>query len=169
MTGPETLLSSATMSGTGNSIREQMDARLRQARVDRDEPTRNVIGMLKNKVLTELKAGKGAEENDELWLKTIAAYAKQVQKAIPELEKAGERGKEAVEEARFELAFCGEFLPNKLDEAATEELVRKVLAENDITDMKMMGKAMGVLMKSHRDELDGDLARKLVQKVLSGG
>ncbi len=151
------------------SIREEIDARLRQARRDRDERTLNVIGMLKNKVLTELKSGKGRTEDDALWQEVLGAYVKQVTKAIPEYEKAGDRGVEALEEARFELAFCEQFLPKKLDEAATEAIVRKLAAEHGIDDPKQMGKLMGLLMKDHKDEIDGTLARKVAQRVLSGG
>ena len=149
------------------TIAQQIEARLRQARKDRDEPTKNVIGMLKNKVLVQLKSGKEVAEDDTLWLDTIAAYAKQVKKAIPELEKAGERGTEAVAEAKFELTFCEQFLPSKLDEAGTEALVRKIADDNGITDPKMMGKLMGLLMKNHKDEVDGQLARQVAQRVLS--
>ncbi len=150
-----------------SSIREQIDAALRQARIARDGPTKTVIGMLKSKVLTELKSGKGKEETDELWRTVIAAYAKQVTKAIPELQKAGERGAEAVAESRFELEFCQQFLPKKLDEAATEALVRNAVTESGISDPKLMGKLMGLLMKGHRDELDGDLTRQIVLRVLT--
>lgn len=148
-------------------LREDLEARLRQARKDRDERTKNVINLIKNKVLTELKKGSGVTDDDELWLTTIAAYAKQVQKAIPEFEKAGDRGVEALDEARFELAFCEQFLPSKLDEAGTEALVRKLVAEHGIDSPKMMGKLMGLLMKGHKDELDGNLARQIAQRVLS--
>lgn len=153
---------------TTPTIREQIDAKLRQARIDRDERTKNVIGMLKNKVLTELKAGSGAVEDDALWLDAIAAYAKQVGKAIGELEKAGERAAEALDEARFELAFCGGFLPSKLDEAQTEALVRRVVGDPQLADAKQMGRLMGALMKEHKDQLDGEIARRVAQRVLSG-
>lgn len=157
------LLRSAAM-----SIREDIEARIRQARRDRDERTKNIINMLKNKVLTELKSGSGVVEDDALWLRTIASYSKQVGKAIPEFEKAGERGLEALDEARFELAFCQQFLPSKLDETATEALVRRVAAEHGIDSPAQMGKLMGLLMKGHKDEIDGTLARTVAQRVLGG-
>mgnify|MGYP000508783791 CR=1 FL=1 len=150
------------------SIREDIEARLRQARKDRDERTKNLINMLKNKVLTELKSGSGAVESDELWLSVITNYAKQVTKAIPEFEKAGERGVEALDEARFELAYCQQFLPTKLDEAATEALVRKLVAEHGIDSPKQMGKLMGLLMKDHKDQIDGTIAKTAAQRVLGG-
>lgn len=151
------------------SIREEIDTQLKQARRDRDERTRNVIGMLKNKVLTELKSGKQVEETDELWREVISSYAKQLSKAIPEFEKAGDRGTEALEEAKFELAFCEQFLPKKLDEAATEALVRQTAREHGITDPKMAGRLMGLLMKDHKDELDPGLTKQVAQRVLESG
>jgi hypothetical protein len=149
-------------------IKDDIAARMKQARRDRDERTLNVIGLIKNKVLAELKSGAKVQEDDALWTKTIAAYAKGVAKAIPQFEEIGERGREALEEARFEIEFCAQFLPTKLDEAATEALVRKLVAEHGITDASQMGKLMGVLMKDHKDEVDGAIARQAAQRVLAG-
>ncbi len=151
-----------------STIREQIEAELRTARRSGDARTKNVIGMLKNMVLTELKSGKGVTEDDDLWLRVIAAYAKQVRKSIPELEKAGERGKDAVEEARFELEFCERFLPKKLDEAQTRALVEAVAAREGLSSPKDMGRLMGAIMKEHRDEVDGALVRRVAQEILSG-
>ena len=148
-------------------IKEQIEAKLREARIARDERAKNVIGMLKSKVLVELKSGSGAVENDELWLATITSYAKQVRKAIPEYEKAGERGQEMIDEARFELAFCEQFLPRKLDAAATEAIVREIAATNAIKDPKMIGKLVGLVMKAHKDDIDGDTLRQVAQRVLA--
>jgi hypothetical protein len=150
-----------------DGIKAQIDKAFRKARLERDEPTKTVIGMLKSKVLLELKSGSGVEENDELWLKTIAAYAKQARKTIEELEKLGPQAADALAEARFELAFCDTYLPSKLDAAATEALVRKLAADNNITDKKQMGRLMGLIMKNHKDEVDGDLARQAAEAVLS--
>ncbi len=146
-------------------IKEQIEAKLRAARIARDERAKNVIGMLKSKVLLEIKSGSGATETDELWLATITSYAKQVRKAIPEYEKAGDRGAELLSEARFEVEFCEQFLPKKLDAAATEAIVREVAAANGIAGPKMMGKLVGLVLKDHKDEIDGDLLRQTAERV----
>lgn len=149
------------------SVRDQIMEKFKQARRERDDATKNVIAMLRTKVQNELKSGKGREEDDALWTEVVTAYAKQVGKAIVELEKAGERAGEALEEAKFELAFCQQFLPKKLDEAATEALVRDVIAKVGVSGPKEMGKLMGALMKDHKDEIDGSLARQLASKILA--
>lgn len=149
-------------------IKEQIEAKLKEARIARDERARNVIGMLKSKVLVEIKSGSGATETDELWLNTIKSYSKQVRKAIPEYEKAGERGLELIDEAKFEIDFCEQFLPKKLDEAATEAIVREVAAAQGISGPKMIGKLLGLVLKDHKDDIDGDLLRQVAQRVLAG-
>ncbi len=101
------------------AIKDEIDAKLRQARKDRDERVINVIGLIKNKVLSELKSAAGVVEDDALWLKNIAAYQKGVVKAMVQFEELGERGAEALDESKFEVAFCEQFLPKKLDESAS--------------------------------------------------
>jgi uncharacterized protein YqeY len=150
------------------TIKERIEAKLTEARRNRDDATKNVIGMLKSKVLNELKSGSGVTETDELWLENLKSYAKQVRKSIPELEKAGERGATLVEEAKFELAFCEQFLPQKLDEAATEAIVRETATANNITDPKQLGKLVGLVMKTHKDDVDGDVLRQVATRVLAG-
>lgn len=149
------------------SVREKIQEKFKQARLDRDDATKNVIAMLRAKVLNVVKSGADREEDDALWQETIAAYAKQLGKTMLELEKAGERATEALEETKFEFAFCEQFLPKKLDEAATEALVRDVIAKVGISSPKEMGKLMGALMKDHKDEIDGALARQLGTKILA--
>jgi len=149
-------------------IRTQIDAALKQARIDRDEPTRNVIGMLKNKVLTELKSKAGVEETDELWKESIASYAKLLQKSIEQFIAVGEKGDAAKAEAEFELEFCQRFLPKKLDVAGTKALVQEIATAQGITDPKQMGRLMGAVMKDHKDEVDAGLVKAAAQEVLAG-
>jgi len=151
------------------AIKDDIEARTKQARRDRDEATLNVIGMIKNRVITELKSGSGTVEDDALWLSVLGAYVKQLRKAIPEFEKAGERGREGLADVQFELAFCEQFLPARLDEAATLVLVRALVAEHGLLGQgsKAAGRVMGLLMKNHRDTLDGDIAKAVVDRVLS--
>lgn len=150
------------------SVRDQIEALLRKARVERDEPTRNVIGMIKNKVLVALKSGGGVQEDDKLWADTVQAYAKEVQKAIRAYEEVGEQGATLLAEARFELAFCEQFLPKRLDEAATAALLRALATEHSIRDPKQAGKLVGLLMKTHREVVDPAIAKKAAEAILGG-
>lgn len=151
------------------SIGEQIKSALRNARIEKDEPTKNVIGMLKSKLLNELKSGKGREENDELWLEVLTSYAKELGKSIAKYEEIGERGAELLSDAKFELKFCQQFLPTKLDEAETRTLVTRIASENGISNPKQMGQLMGLVMKDHKSEVDGGLVRKIAQEIFAAG
>jgi hypothetical protein len=149
------------------SIKEEISEALKQARRDRDVDTKRVITMLKAKLTNELKATQGVEENDALWLNVLAAYAKELKKALASFEGLGERAAEAKAESTFELVFCEKFLPTKLDEAATTALVKTIAATEGITAKKDIGRLMGAVMRGHKDEVDGDLVRQAAQLVLS--
>jgi len=149
------------------SIKEQIEVAFRKARIERDDATKNIIGMLRNKVLTEMKSGSGVVEDEALWLRNVESYAKMLRKAMVEFEGLGDKAATQIAETRFELDFCERFLPKKLDADATDALVRKLAAESGVTDPKQKGKLIGLIMKGHKDEVEGDLVRQAVDKVLS--
>lgn len=151
------------------TIKERIDKAFRQARLQRDEPTKTVIGMLRTKVLNELKADPDTEENDELWTRTLQSYAKQLQKSMAEYEKLGEAGAEHLSEAKFELDFCDSYLPQKMSAEETEALLKSIAQEQGITDPKQSGRLVGAAMKTHRDTIDGNLARDIALKILGEG
>src|SRR3954465_13188717 len=112
------------MSTTPGKLQTQLQDMLKQAMRDKDTNTSGVVRMLKTKVM-ERRTAKGftGEVDDALVTDVIAAYKKQLQKAIEEFEKVGEKGKEQIDELRFEIEFCERFLPKGLDEAALQSLV----------------------------------------------
>ena len=69
------------------SLQDDINGALKQARRDRDADTKRVITMLKAKLTNELKAGKDVAEDDALWLKVLAAYAKELRKSIASYEE----------------------------------------------------------------------------------
>lgn len=106
-------------------IEQDLDARLKQALRDKDQATLDVVRMIKSKV-QERRTAKGfsGEVDDALLLDVMAAYRKQLQKAAEEYEKAGERGREALEKLRFEIDFVSQYLPKTMSEDELRALVR---------------------------------------------
>ena len=131
-------------------LEQELDERLRQAIKERDTRTADVVRMLKTR-LQERRTAKGfaGEVDDALVRDVIGAYRKQLQKAIPEFEKAGERGRAQIAQLRFEVEFCERYLPRGLDETALRALVRERIAALAITDAKQVGRLVGDIMKTH--------------------
>ena len=111
------------------ALEEQLDDKLKQAIKAKDQRTTDVVRMLKTR-LSERRTAKGftGQVDDALVLDVIGAYRKQLQKALVEYEKVGERGAAQVAQLRFEVEFCERYLPKGLDEAALRALVRSASA-----------------------------------------
>jgi len=148
-------------------LEQELDERLRQAIKERDTRTADVVRMLKTR-LQERRTAKGfaGEVDDALVRDVIGAYRKQLQKAIPEFEKAGERGRAQIAQLRFEAEFCERYLPRGLDETALRALVRERIAALAITDAKQVGHLVGDIMKTHKGQVEAGDVKRLAEELL---
>ena len=58
------------------------------------------------------------------------------------------------------------YLPKLADEATTRAWVQEAIAAAGATEPRHVGKVMGQLMRAHRGEIDGGLAKRLVAAML---
>src|ERR1700738_614601 len=105
------------------ALEDELTSRLTRAIKGKDGRTADVIRMLKTR-LQERRTAKdfAGQVDDALVLDVIGAYRKQLQKAIAEYDKIGERGAAQAATLRFELEFCERYLPKGMDEAAVRGL-----------------------------------------------
>jgi uncharacterized protein len=146
----------------------QLDETLKAAIKDKDTRTANVVRMLKTR-LTERTTAKGfsGEVDDALVADVIGAYRKQLQKALAEYEKVGERGAAQAAELRFEIEFCERYLPKGLDERALRALVAERLAALGIRDPKQAGRVVGDVMKTHKGQVEAADVKRVVEELLA--
>jgi uncharacterized protein YqeY len=124
--------------------------------------------MLKSK-LQERRTAKGfaGTVDDALVRDVIGAYRKQLQKALVEFEKVGERGAAQAAQLRFDIAFCERYLPKGLDEAALRTLVRDRLTVLGITDPKQAGRLIGDVMKTHKGQVEAADVKRIAEELLT--
>src|SRR5712692_11444941 len=151
------------------TLEQTLDDTLTQAIKARDARTADVVRMLKTK-LQERRTAKGfaGAVDDALVLDVISAYRKQLQKAIAEYEKIGERGAGQAAQLRFELEFCERYLPKGLDAAAVRALVKERLAALGITDAKQAGRLVGDIMKTHKGQVEAGEVKRIAEELLAG-
>lgn len=150
------------------TIQEQLAAEQKAAMKSGDRSTLNVIRQIQSEVsVAKAAPGFDREVDDDLYLATIATYVKRMSKARSEYEALGERGREQAEKLAFEIDYLAAYLPQKLDEAATSDLVDQTIADLGATDPKMTGQVIGAVMKSGQD-VDGTLVARLVNEALAG-
>lgn len=151
------------------SIEEQLNDDLKNAMRSKAADTVACIRQLKSKVQETVNAkGFSGPVDDALHQKVIASYVKSLEKAIVELQAAGERSKPLCDKYAAEIAYLGKYMPKMMSEAETLALVKKTIAALGVTDPKQAGKVLGALMKEHKGSIDAGLAKGLVEKTLSG-
>jgi uncharacterized protein YqeY len=150
-------------------LEEQLNDILKQSMKDKDPATSDVVRMIKTKIM-ERRTAKGfaGQVDDALVIDVIAAYRKQLQKAVEEFEKVGERGKEQAEQLRFEIHFCERFLPKALDAATLHALVKERMAALGVTDVKQAGKLIGDIMKTHKGLVESNDIKRVAEEILKG-
>jgi uncharacterized protein YqeY len=150
-------------------LEQTLNDTLTQAMRERDAQTADVVRMLKTK-LQERRTAKGftGQVDDALVLDVIAAYRKQLQKALVEFEKVGERGAEQAARLRAEIAFCERYLPRGLDEAGLRALVRARLDALAIADARQVGRLVGDIMKTHKGQVEAADVKRVAEELLKG-
>ena len=151
------------------ALEQQLTETLTQAIREKDTRTADVVRMLKTR-LTERRTAKGfaGDVDDAVVTEVIGAYRKQLQKALAEYEKLGDRGAAQVAQLRFEIAFCERFLPKGMDEGALRALVRERLQALGIADVKQVGRLVGDVMKTHKGQVDAADVKRIAEEVLKG-
>src|SRR6266571_7752795 len=149
------------------ALEQQLNDLLTQAIRDKDTRTSNVLRMLKTR-LTERRTAKGfaGAVDDALVTDVIGAYRKQLQKALAEYEKLGERGAAQAAQLRFEIEFCERFLPRGLDVTALRSLVQERARALGVTDAKQVGRLVGDIMKTHKGQVDAADVKKIAEELL---
>lgn|SRR5690554_5803034 len=147
-------------------IETTVNERLAEAMKARDAARVAALRNIRAAFLVEMKKDNARTLSDETCVEVLRRLAKQRRESIEAFEAAG-RAERAAEE-RAELAVIEEFLPRLADEETTRAWLREAIAATGASKPGDLGKVMGALMKAHKGEVDGQLARRLAQELLGG-
>jgi uncharacterized protein YqeY len=148
-------------------LEQQLNDTLKQAMKDKDQTTADTVRMIKTKIM-ERRTAKGfsGTVDDALILDVISSYRKQLQKALEEFIKAGNKGAEHADQLVQEIAFCERFLPKGLDEAALRALVQERMTALGVSDAKQFGKLIGDIMKTHKGQVEANDIKRVAEEIL---
>ena len=148
-------------------LEQDLNERLTRSIKAQDMPTADTLRMLKSR-LQERRTAKGfsGQVDDALVLDVIGAYRKQLQKALAEFEKVGERGAAQAAQLRFEIALCEGYLPKGLDEAALRALVAERVQALGVADPKQVGRLVGDVMKTHKGRVEAAEVKRIAEELL---
>ncbi|MDO8683092.1 MAG: GatB/YqeY domain-containing protein [Armatimonadota bacterium] len=109
---------------------------------------------------------KGRSLTDEEITEAITCESKRRREAIEEYQKAGRQ--ELADKERMELAILSEYLPEQMDEAEIEKIVKEVAEETGAVSMKDKGRMMSAIMPRVRGRADGKIVNQIVDRILQG-
>ena len=149
-------------------IADELKAEFTDAMKTKDAARRDVIRQVNAEIaLRKAEPGFDGDLSDDVYREVIGSYVKKMDKARREYEDLGERGAEMAAKLAYEVDYLSRWLPSKLGEDETRALVDATIADLGVAgDPKAAGRVIGMLMKDHKDELDGALANRLVREAL---
>lgn len=148
-------------------LTEKIQNDLKDAMRTKDEQKLSVIRMLKSAIqYYEInKGGSGYKATDEDIIEVIEKEVKKRRESI-EMYKQGGRP-ELAEKEQSELEVLQQYLPEQLSEEEIKKLVDEAVEQTGATEMKDMGKVMGVLMPKLKGKADSSLVSQIVKSKLA--
>ncbi|MBW2493504.1 MAG: GatB/YqeY domain-containing protein [Deltaproteobacteria bacterium] len=148
------------------AIFDEVSVQMTDAMRAKDAPRLTALRGMRAAFQTELKR-EGAETlSDDACINVLRRLAKQRKESIDAFEKAKRADRAAVE--RAELEVIETFLPSLADALQTRSWVEAAIAETGASAPGDVGRVMGAVMKAHKGDVDGQLAKKLAAELLSG-
>jgi len=149
------------------SLEQDLNHTLTKAIREKDQRAADIVRMIKSKI-GERRTAKGfsGQVDDALVQDVISAYRKSLQKALPDYEKAGDRGAVQAAQLKFEIEYLERWLPRGMDEASLRALVAERIKSLGITDAKQAGRLVGDVMKTHKGQVEAGDVKRIAEELL---
>ncbi len=152
-------------------LRERLSDRLRSAMKGREKraisTVRLILAAVKDRDIAARGKGDADEISDQEILQVLQTMVRQRHESIKLYEQGGRL--ELAEQEAEEIEIIESFLPERLDEAATEEAIRSVVGEIGASSIKDMGRTMAILRERYAGQIDFAKASAVVKERLSAG
>ena len=148
------------------SIFETVSTQMKDALRAKEKVRLSTLRSIRAGFLNELKKDNSESLSDDACIAILRRLEKQRKESITAYEAGGRE--DLAEPERGELAVIEGFLPSLADEATTTTWVQAAIADAGATGPQDMGKVMGALMRAHKGEVDGGMAKDVALKLLRG-
>ena len=153
------------MPGLRDQFTDQLKAAMRAGDAPRVSTLRMINAKLKDTDIAARPKGVSQVPDDEI-LGMLRGMVKSRRESVT-LYKQGNRPELAAKE-EAEIAVIESFLPQQMDDAATDAAVAAAIAETGAGSMKDMGKVMGALKAKHGGGIDMAKVGPIVRAKLGG-
>ncbi|MDR1113457.1 MAG: GatB/YqeY domain-containing protein [Bacteroidales bacterium] len=146
-------------------LEDKINADIKAAMLAREQDRLNALRAVKSAILL-LKTEKGGGEiTEEMEQKILQRLVKQ-RKESAEMYKAQNRHDLCEEEIK-QMEVIARYLPQQLSEAEITEALKQLIATNNISGIKEMGKLMGIATRHFAGKADNQTVSAIVKQLLA--
>ncbi len=146
------------------SLKEKLQQDLKRAMKEKDTFKRDTIRFLMS-AIKQVEVDTRRELNDEDIIKIIQKGVKQRVEAAKQYQEGGRE--DLYEKEMKEAQLLKNYLPKQLDDEELKAQLEQIIKEIGVTNMKDMGKVMGIAMKKLAGKADGKRINQIVKGLLS--
>ncbi len=148
------------------SLEQKINEDIKAAMLAKEKERLNALRAIKSAILL-LKTEKGGNEeiSEAAEMALLQKLVKQ-RKESAELYKSQNR-EDLYNEEMFQYEVIVQYLPQQMSEDEIRAAVAKIIADNNISSIKEMGKAMGVASKQLAGKADNKKISEIVKALLS--
>lgn len=146
------------------SLESKITTDLKTAMKAKDQVSLRTIRAIKSAILLVKTDGKGTELDEASEIKLVQKLVKQRQDSLDIYTKQGREDLAKTE--REEIDVLKRYLPEQLDEAALQEVIKGIIEETGASSMKDMGRVMGLANQKLAGKADGKSIAAVVKALL---
>ncbi len=147
-----------------STLRDQVSNDMKAAMKAKETKKRDALRLLLS-AFKQIEVDERKELTDEDVSKIIQKQVKQRQDSAAQFKEAGRD--DLLEKEESEIAFFMVYMPAQLDDAELEAEVKSIVEKVGASNMKDMGKVMGVASKTLAGKADGKRINECVKKLLA--
>jgi len=145
-------------------INQQFNSALKSKNKNLVSTLRLVLAAIKDKDIANRAGEKKEIAKDDEIIKILRKMKKQRQDSA-DLYKKGAR-EDLLQAEEAEIKVIDSFLPKQLDDEETKKICKEIIETMEVTNIKDMGKIMGVLKKKYSDSIDFSKVNIIVKGLL---
>ncbi|MBT3539384.1 GatB/YqeY domain-containing protein [Candidatus Parcubacteria bacterium] len=145
------------------SLLESLTLDSQEARKTKDKEKLSVLQMALSAIKNE-QIKKQKELTDEDIVAVIGSQVKQLKDACKDFETGGRQ--DLVDKTKAEIEIFNSYLPEQLDEAEVEKIVKQVIEKISPSGPQDFGRVMGESMNQLKGRADGNVVQNIVKKLL---
>lgn len=147
------------------SLEERINEDIKKAMLAKEKEKLNALRAIKAAILLLKTSGEKVVITEEMEMKTLQKLAKQ-RRDSAELYKAQNR-EDLFQEEIAQLDVINEYLPKLLSESEILDQVKSIASDQNISELKDMGKLIGLSAKAMAGKADNKMISEVVKAFLT--